>query len=381
MANVYMGTDVEEFIFGEATFEEACKKEEVEEKAEKPAEDVKESVENEEAEIMEAVEAEMAAIGVQECVDEPEVACYRIALENEQNYNAVLNHFMARELSVLESTGTEMVYEAADIKQFFGAIKATIAKWWQKIQGVIKKVIEEIAKFTDMDMRFVKKYKNEYMVTPDKVKVFKGYDFSKAKPGADYANIAGVVRLAVDPGIKNIGKLRDEESNKFVEKFKEEFKATKNKMRGIACSVDSVNEDEFDKQLKIAYFGSEDKVSVTLKPFKVLLEELEFAKYAKASAKHAHKSAQASVKELLKEVKSAESAMGKSKGGAKIAKCLTDSINAALNIMSRTMSMETRAIMANLRQNRSMAAFYVANQPKESKVKESAIDDLGIDLI
>lgn len=379
MANVYMGTDVEDFIFGEATFEEACKKEEVEKEAKT---EVEEAVEKEEAELMEAVEAEMAAIGVQECVDEPEVACYRIALENEQNYNAIMNAYMMKEFSVLESTGTEMVYEAADIKRFFSYIKETIASWWRKIQGVIKKVIEEIAKFTDLDMKFVKKYKGQHMMTPEKVKTFKGFDFSKAKPGADYANIAGVVKLAVDPGIKNIGKLRDDASNEFVEKFKEDFKATKNKMRGIACSVNSVNEEDFDKQLKIAYFGSEEKVFVPLKSFNSLLEELEFAKYAKASAKRAHKSAQESVKALLKEVKSAESAMGKSKGGSKIAKCLTDSINAALNIMSRTMSMETRAIMANLRQNRAMATFYVANQPKESKAKnESAVDDLGIVLI
>lgn len=378
MANVYMGTDVEEFIFGEGTtYEEACKKEEVEEETQVEEAEVEESVTDEELNIH----------GVIECVDEPELACYRIALENEQNYNAILNHFMAKEFSVLESTGSEMVYEAADIKKFFGAVKETIARWWSKIQGVIKKVIEEIAKFVDTDMRFVKKYKGQYMVTPDKIKVFKGFDFSKAKPGADYANIAGVVRMSVDQGIKNIGKMMNKDEVEYVENFKKEFNDTKAKMRGIACSVNYVKEEDFEKQLKIAYFGSEDKVVVTLKPFAKLLEELEFAKYAKASAKRAHDSAKASVKELLNEVKAAEKAASTNKyaTGTKIGKCLTDAINASLNIMSRTMSMETRAIMTNLRQNRAMASFYVLNQPKDSKPKankESAVEEgLEIELI
>ena len=376
MANVYMGTDVEEFIFGEATYEEACKKEEA-----------KEEIEKEDTELMEAVEAEMNAIGVQECVDDPEVACYRIALENEQNYNAIMNAFMMKEFSVLESTGTEMVYEAADVKSFFKYIKETIQSWWRKIQGVIKKVIEEIAKFTDVDAKFVKKYKGQYMQLPEKDKVFKGYDFSAVKYAPNYSNIADEVKLSVDAGIKKIGTITDEEANAFVTKFKNDFNGVKGKMRAIACGESgTVSEDEFDKKLKVALFGSEDKVAIGLasRPFNKLLDELEGAKIAKAAAKHAHATAQSAVKELLADVKHAESALvkGNKKGGTKVGKCLTDSINASLNIMSKTMHMETRAIMTNLRQNRAMAAFYVSHQPKATKVKESAVeDDLGIVLI
>ena len=371
-----MGTDVEEFIFGEGTTYEVEVKTEVEEST-----TVEESVEEE----IEITNEEMNLFGVIECVDEPEVACYRIALENEQNYNAILNSFMCKEFSVLESTGVEMVYEAADVKSFFKYVKETIAKWWAKIQGVIKKVMDEIAKFVDVDAKFVKKYKGQYMQLPDKAKVFKGYDFSKVNHAPDYSNIAGVVKLSVDMGIKKIGTITDEEANEFVDKFKEEFKGTKDKMRAIACGESgAVSEDEFDKKLKVALFGSEDKVAIGLteRPFSKLLEELESAKIAKAAAKHAHAKAQEAVKELLKDVKYAESALvkGNKKGGVKVGKCLTDSINASLNIMSKTMHMETRAIMTNLRQNRSMAAFYVMSQPKAAK--ESAVeDDLGIVLI
>ena len=112
MANVYMGTDVEDFIFSEGTTYE---------EVETPVEEgVEETPEVEEEEIS---DEELNEFGVIECVDEPEVACYRIALENEQNYNKIMNAFMMKEFSVLESTGEEMVYEAADVKKFFDLVK------------------------------------------------------------------------------------------------------------------------------------------------------------------------------------------------------------------------------------------------------------------
>lgn len=394
MARVYTGENVEEFIFGEGTtYEESCKKEETEPAAEPEADEVEEgatSTDTDESveEEVTVTDEEMNLFGVIECVDEPEVACYRIALENEQNYNMIMNAMMSREFSVLESTGAEMVYEAADIKKFFDIVKQTIAKWWAKIQGVFKTVVNKIAEFIDKDMKFVKKYEKANIQTPNTDKKFEGFNFSNTKT-PDYLKIAGEVKLSVELGVKNISTLVGDAATEYVETFNKDFTKTKNKMRAYACGKQGeVEEDDFDKELKIALFGSEEKVELALKPFAELLREIEYGKYAKGQAKQSYKNAENSVKALHKEIKIAESKFvaGRKDSGMKIAKCLTDSINASLRIMSKALSMEVKAIMTNLRQNRAMAAFYVTNQPdaktvkKESTVVEST-NDLGIVLI
>ena len=386
MANVYMGTDVEEFIFGEGTMYESCKKEEVEDTpAAEEEEKVEESVVEEEVveEEVEVTAEEMNMFGVIECVDEQEVACYRIALENEMNYNAVMNAFMVKEFTVLESTGSEMVYEAADVKQFFELVKKTLAKWWAKIQGVFKNVMDSIAKLVSQDERFIKKYEKADIVKPEVDKKFQGFDFGKRNV-PDYDKVAGEVRLAVQMGIKNLTMLAGDKAKEYVETFNKDFAGVKDKMRGDACGKGgSVKEEDFEKELKIGFFGSEEKVDIELKSFAELINELKHAKMVKARVKGSYKKAEASVKELHKEIKNAEGRFLKlpKDPNMGIAKCLTDSVNASLRIMSKAISMDTKAMMVELRQNRAMAAFYVTNQPKKEVKAESAVDDLGVVLI
>lgn len=383
MANVYMGTDLEAFIFDEsATYEESsCKKEEAEDKKE-----VKEEGSVEE-EVVEVTDEEINTCGVIECVDDPEVACYRIALENEQNYNSIMNAFMVKEFSVLESTGSEMIYEAVDVQNFFASVKKTINLWWSKIQGVIKRVMEEISKRTDLNRAFVEKYTGKDIKTPENAKEFKGYDFSKVSE-PEFVSVANLVESAVAPS--KIVKVDDAAAEEFMTSFKSKFEETKEYMRGAACGDMNrkVSSDDFDKELRIAFFGSAEKVSVSLLPFSTLLSELSGAKDAKAKAKSAYKKAQDVVKKLQQEVKVAEGGLKKSdkkNAGMKIAKCLTDSINASLGILSKAMSVYTKSMVARVMQDRAMAMYYITNQPKKEKakdVKESAVDfeDLGIVL-
>lgn len=380
MANVYMGTDLEDFIFGEGTVYES-------EVVEEPKVQEEGTVEEPEVEVEEEVtitDEELNAFGVIECVDEPEVACYRIALENEQNYNRIMNAFMQKEFSVLESTGVEMVYEAANVENFFKLVKETIARWWAKIQGVIKKVMDEIAVRTNANANFVRKYKDKEFSTPKSID-FKGYKFTNFVP--NYHKIAGIVSATVNENI--ITNATEKQATEFLEKFKGDFDKAKNQMRGAACGASEVSADDFDKKLKEALFGSTDKVIMDVKPFKELLNDINNANWIKKSAKDTYKSAQDSVKELQKRVKMAESSLRKADkkdAGMKVAKCLSEAINASLTIMSKTMSMDTKAMIVKAAQDRAMAALYVTNQPKEEKAKtepksESAIDDLNVVLI
>ena len=363
MSNVYMGTDVEEFIFGEATYEEGCKKE---------------TAEEEDKELMESIQAEMDATGVRECVDEPEVACYRIALENEQNYNAIMNAFMMKEFSVLESTGQEMVYEAADVKKFFENVKNMVLKFWEKIKGVFKALAAKIAGAVTTNKAFIKKYKDGKFETPKAP--FPGYEFPNVKDETIYTAITNMIPGS-DASLSNMDQV-----NKLLEMSLDDIKG---EMRGAAIADPNkkIEAGSFSTELKKYFYGSEKKKeNVKLPAFSALISELEGAKEARKKMKDAYKGAEKAVKEDLKKLQDAKKAVEKNdeNRGAKMkaAKFITDCISASIHIMSATNSMHVRALYAKVMQDRAMAAFYVANQPKEEKkVDESAIDDLGIVLI
>lgn len=386
MANVYYGSDVEDFIFGEATYEEACSK-----KENADVDDIGVDVETDDdgkidTQVKEEVEAEMEACGVMECVDDPEVACYRIALENEQNYNMVLNAFMQKEISVYESTGEEMVYEAAEKGRFFSAIQAIIDKFWAKIQGVFKAVINRIVSSTKANDSFIKKYKNAKMETPSKAFEFKGYDFPMGYP--NFKGVADIVdKVQSDYCVKAMFEENGEDT---IKEFRSNFDSIKGKMRGCMCKKDSVSADDFKGELNIAFFGVKDlkdKKAVKLIQFNELIKELERGKTSRENVKKSYDDAKAAITKLKATVKKTESSCKKAKDsiGMQAARCLSDAISAGTTIMSQGLSAKTSAITAKLIQDRTMAAFYIKNQSKGTSDKktanESAIEDLGINLI
>lgn len=351
MANVYMGKDVEDFIFNEnANYEDSH---------------VEESVTDEEINVY----------GVIECVDDPEVGCYRIALENEQNYNKIINACMMQEFSVLESTGEEMVYEAGQIKKFFGWIKTQIQKFWSKVMGVFKKVQDFISQLIMSNKAFVKKYKGHVIKKPENAKEFKGYKMDLKTIGNHdfYGEIAEYVKGLV--AIDAIAKTSKEDADNIAEEFRKGFEEDKKNMRFKACGK-KVDESEYSKQLKIWFFGSSEKVSLPYKSFTELISELEKADSAKAAVKNAFNNAKASVKYMMNLVKNAEknsiAAEGRKDNHVmKVAKCFTDALNAGITIMSKAMSVQTSAITTLARQDRSMAAYYVANNPDKESFKKT----------
>lgn len=356
MANVYMGKDVEDFIFGENTVYESVEVEE-------PEVEVEESYE------------ELEGCGVLECVDEPEVACYRIALENEMNYNAIMNAFMKKEYSVLESTGVEMVYEAVDVKKFFTTIEEAIKRFWAKVQGLFKKIMDTIASFVNTNKAFVKKFRGYSNKLSTDVKDFKGYNFNDLTK-VEYGKILDELNKEVKPS--TLSSYADAEKAKAkVEAFK--LDELKDNMRGAFVGGGAVKADEFKKQLKVKFYGSEAKVEVASAEFGELLDELEKASAVKKAAKEAYDSAKKSVNEMLKDIKTAKKESEKSNPAMKVAKCYTDGCNAAINIMTTVMHMHTSAINAKMHQDRAMAAAMVRNttweKEKKEVVKASAIED------
>ena len=356
MQNVYMGLDVEDFIFSENStgFED-------------PAYAVSDE--------------ELNEFGVIECVEDADVACYRIALENEQNYNAIMTAMLTREYSVLESTGSEMVYEAGKIKEFFGWIKKQIQKFWAKVQGVFKKVMDTIGSIVLSNKAFIKKYRSVQgaMKKPADGAKFEGYEFGNLE--IYYEKLADAVAIESKKEINE--SLRDASMKDADRKEKRAFTdEVKNHYRGILIGASGgVSTSDYDEQLRLKLYGSAQPVKIALKDFKTLLDELESAKDVKKDAQDGYKEAQKSIKKFLKNVKECEDKLsGKAaEQGAKNAKFISEMVNFALNTMSQALSVQTRAITAKATQDRKMANYYVRGQQKS--VNASAIEeDLGLNV-
>lgn len=357
MMNVYMGADVEDFIFGESTtygYDE---------------------VDN-------VTDEEMNAEGVIECVDDPDVACYRIALENEQNYNAIMTAMMEREIGVLESTGSEIVYEAGKVKEFFGWIKKQIQKFWAKVKGVFKKVMDTITSFVLSNKAFVKKYRPvaSQMKKPKNKKDFEGYEFGdlaiKYDRVADHLKVKKSEIKGYMRNSDNIAIAKDRQDRRGA------IDASNSLVRGIICGEGSVAADAFDEKLRMKLYGGLKAKKLSIKSFSEYLNALETAADVKKDAKEGYKEAEKSIKKLLSTVKEAESELGEKakEDGMKVARMLSDCINGALSIMSTALSYQTRAIVAKAQQDRKIANWYVIGQ----SVKESAMDidgELAINLI
>ena len=342
MNNVYMGLDVEDFIFGEGTTY------------------AEETIDN-------VSEEEMNAFGVIECTEDPDVACYRIALENEQNHNAIMMAMLTREYNVLESTGQVMVYEAVNVKKYIELIKAQIQKWWAKIQGVFKKVMDQITSFTGSNKAFVKRFRSragEMKVAKDKFN-FTGYEFTGKR--VSYSAVSAYLA----------------EGNDFAKYTAAEQKETTlNVVRGKLLGESGIGAGEFSKKLTNFFYANEGHtktIEVGKLSFTDLLDELENAPTAKKDVKAAHAEVKKTVKQML-------SATNKAKADVegdelKGLKNWSSILSQSLTIMSTVCNAEVRAITAKMIQDRKAANAIVSANNKKDGVHESTSETPEIDVV
>ena len=288
---------------------------------------------------------------------------------------------LTREYSVLESTGSEMVYEAGKIKEFFGWIKKQIQKFWAKVQGVFKKVMDTIGSIVLSNKAFIKKYRSVQgaMKKPAEGKQFEGYNFGDLE--IYYERLADQVATESKKEINAVLKSTDMKDMDRKEK-RSLTDALKDGMRGVLIGAGAaVSSSDYDERLRTKLYGSAQPVKIKLKDFKTLLDELESAKDVKKDAQEGYKEAQKSVKKFLKTVKECEDKIsGKAaENASKNAKFVSELVNFALNTMSQALSVQTRAITAKAVQDRKMANYYVRGQ--EKSVNASAIDeDLALNV-
>lgn len=98
--------------------------------------------------------------GLDESVDPMEYITNAIYV-NEMNMNNLDKAIMCEEYMYLREHGTEMVYEAVNIKSIIDRAKTMVMNLWNKIKGFLKTQQDKL--ITKMDENFLKKYEDNAM--------------------------------------------------------------------------------------------------------------------------------------------------------------------------------------------------------------------------
>lgn len=353
MYGVYNGLDVEDFIFTEGTTYE-------------------------DFDDYGVSDEELNEFGIIECVDEPETACLKIALENEQNYNAIVTALMSHEITQLESGVVNESFEdiKAKLKRYAEKVKESIKKWWAKAKGIFKKLTDKISSMILSNKQFAKKFRAvaNKMKSPKK-KEFTGYKF----PENRIINFSQIVPKISKASTKLELKTAFDEYKKSDTTLEECKKLALNEVRGTLCGKDECEASKFSEYLKEYLYGSVTTKTIAVETnFGKLLDNLEKAPYEKRDAKASYEEAEKSVKGLIKNVDEASNSV-RGEEQQKFAKMIIDICNSSLTIMSTALSEQIRAITTRATQNRKMANYWVSSQ--KSGYSESMYEDVLDDVV
>lgn len=105
-------------------------------------------------------------------------ASYAIIAESEANYANIMKAVGIAELAVFEESGQEMIYEAADVKGFFGKVKDFFVNLMKKVKGLFEKFFAMINSYAKSDKEFVNKYRKQLLAVNTRDFSFKGFKFT-----------------------------------------------------------------------------------------------------------------------------------------------------------------------------------------------------------
>lgn len=190
--------------------------------------------------------------GIIECAHEPGLeGAYHIVAESEANYNAIMQAVGVAELAVFESTGMEMVYEAGDVKGFFGKMKEFFLNLWEKIKGLFKKFFAMFDSYVKNDKDFVNKYKKDILSANTKGFKYKGFNFTLDAVDVEKA------ATKIDSLLPNSTPSNKAGLEEFVRKHEDRVELVE-KMRGAAIGESSLEAAEFTKELFAKLRSGED---------------------------------------------------------------------------------------------------------------------------
>lgn len=107
-----------------------------------------------------------------------EEAASNIIIESEENWNTLMRKVAITELSCLEETGEELIYEASTAGGFLSKVKQFFINLLAKIKGLFKKFFALISSYTATDKEFISKYRSTLLKINTKDFKYKGYKFT-----------------------------------------------------------------------------------------------------------------------------------------------------------------------------------------------------------
>lgn len=122
---------------------------------------------------------QIEAIALKES-EHPVDACFRLTLENEQNWYNIFNTIAVSEMAFLEAHGNDdaIMYEAVDVKKIANTILTWVQTQFAKLKGAFEAAIKKISDAVNMDKKLVKEYEarkitsQQHLIPQKKVQKF-----------------------------------------------------------------------------------------------------------------------------------------------------------------------------------------------------------------
>lgn len=309
---------------------------------------------------------------------------------NELNseWSSLMESMLVKELTVLESTGSEMVYEANGAANFIEKIKEFFSNLWSKFTGIIKKWYEAVDDMLHDTANFIKKYKDDFIagakLIPSQGLTIKGYDFAGLKDASQniknadtaidrnstferllmVADATGTFTSDYAAAIKEIKDQQPEYESKIV--------------KILGSPTGSVG--KFNEEIKKFYYGAETK-SIKSVNTTEMLNDVTTAQAAKKEVKAIYNEFKNGVNKQIKEVNSWKKGLDKSDDLISVKMALINSQLVSLRFnktkTATTVGVILSAMGAKLRQDKETIKRVAGLATKASKITKPDTKAVG----
>lgn len=304
-----------------------------------------------------------------------------IIAQNEANYTNIMKSIGITELSIYESTGTEMIYESANIKGFFSKIKEFFVKLWNKIKGMFKKFFMLIASYTMKDKDFINKYKKDLLRVNTRDLTINGYNFTNLNWSV--ATASNDINDKMKKGViidsfEKISKDDAEKINAAYENNDREDIIEEMRAAAIGDKNGKFDESEFTQELFEYFRDREDSPSeLTNISISTELSIISGSSKEESNAKKAFKATEKEINNILKSLDKVEKEalksvptkndQAKTDESATIVKAASNVnsyIHAKMNILTKVNGAFLRAIKDRNRQAKAICVKAINYKPK-----------------
>lgn len=300
------------------------------------------------------------------------IAC---VVENEQNYNKLMQAIAIAELCHLESTGEEMVYTEGVVSDFFKKVKEMFKKILAKIAGLFKKFIAMIDGFFKNDKDFLTKYEKDLNDANPKNLTYKGYkfDIDAWTPATDSKSVSDIKAIFAK-AVKDDGNHDTKEIEKFEDNDTREdmLEVLRGEVLGTNKKVSS--DDLSTEIFKLFRNGETDKeeMDVTTGVITKCTAHLRKSDELKRTAKKNYTELEKKINEVIKTLESQEKDLRNNEMSEKnslalrVAKLYTRYAQDLLNVNSVVYSGQLQAIKDYSRQCKAICVRVLTHKESAS---------------